>query len=167
MRALPGRVGLPQLGLDPGQGLPERLDELLDGVAAGVELAGRAEIGRPQPDFADLEQPPLASVKRLRRQRLEPFGEVAVDQRRLLLRGAGPLVSGTGLCGEVDRGAGQAVARVQEADHGAQDHPDAKAGQQRCRVHVRLCFQPALTVPGSDTRGIDHDREDFRARNDP
>ena len=83
---------LAQLRLDPGQRLPQRLDQLLDGVPAGVELAGRAEVRRAHPDLADLEQPLLAGIERLRRQGLEPLGQVAVDQRRLVAGRAGALV---------------------------------------------------------------------------
>ena len=46
---------------------------------------GRAEVRRAQPDLADLHQPLLAGVQRLRRQRLEPLGQVAVDQVGALL----------------------------------------------------------------------------------
>src|SRR5258708_22591515 len=124
-----------------------------------MEFAGRVEVGRTQPDLAELEQALLAHVECLRRQRLEPLGEVAIDQRGLLLRGAGPLVGGARLCGQVGHYGGQAVARIEEADQGAEDGAHSDARKQRDRVHVELCFQPAVTVPGSDTHRPDHDRE--------
>ncbi len=152
LRGLPGRLTLAELRLDPGKRLPERLDELLDRVPAGVELAGRAEVGRPQPDLADLEQSLLADVKRLGGQCLEPLGQVAIDQCGLLVRGTRSLIRGPGLSGEIGDGAGQAGSCEQESDDGAEQHADTDSGQQRGSVHIGLCFQPALTVPLSDTR---------------
>ena len=48
----PGRVGLPQLRLDPGQGFPQRPDQMLDRRAADLQFAGRVGVRRLQPPSA-------------------------------------------------------------------------------------------------------------------
>ena len=100
VRPVPGRVGLAQLLLDPGQGFPQRLDQVLDGRAAQLQLARRGRVRRPQPALGDLEEPRRARVQRLRGQRLEPLGQLIFDQRGPLGRAAldhpGPVLGGPG-----------------------------------------------------------------------
>src|SRR5258705_936644 len=75
-----------------------------------------------------------------------------MDQGGLSGGGLGRVNDGPGLSGEIGGGAGQAGSCEQESDDGAEQHADTDSDQQRGSVHIGLCFQPALTVPLSDTR---------------
>ncbi len=158
MRGLPRHFGLAQLALDPGQGQLERLHQLLDRAAAGVEVVRRREIGRAEPDLAELHETLLALVECLRRQRLEPLGQVPVDQlsslvRRLvdqrgpLSRCLGPLLGHPGLGRQLGGDGAEPAAGVQVADRGAKAGTDDQPGQQQDRTHGQQWSHVLPTAP--------------------
>ena len=127
VRPGPVGVGLPQLGLDPGQGVLQRPDQVLDRRAAGLELTGRGRVRRLQPALRDLEEARGARVERLRGQRLEPLRELSFDQRGpvgrapldhpgSVLGGPGPLIRGPGTAGSVRGSGGETAAGEQVSD---------------------------------------------------
>ena len=159
------RVGLAQLGLHPGQGLLQRLDQVLDLTATGIELAGRLRVRCIQPAFGNLQETPRTQVQGLRRQRLETLRELPVDQGGLLLRralnqrgpvlrGPGPLIGGPGLARCFGGQARQAAPGVQVADHRAEDGARQESGKQQDRTHVWQCLQsrPTVSVATRPTR---------------
>ncbi len=130
MGQVPRFLGLPQLGLDPGQRVPQRLNQVLDRGPAVLQLASGAGIGRAEPALGDLQEHLRAAVKCLGGHGLEALGHLAVDQRgpflggalqdgRPVLGGPGPLFGRSGLPGEVGGHAGQPSPRVQVTDSGA------------------------------------------------
>ena len=125
---------------------------MLDRRAAQLELARRGRVRRPQPPLGDLEEPGGARVQRLRGQRLEPLGQLALDQRGPFGRGAldhpGPILSRPGV--PVRRR--DPAARVQVSDRCPDENPEQQSDQQQERTHM----PHDLTVraePGADTPG--------------
>ncbi len=157
VRALPRRLALAQLRLDPCQRLPERLDQLFDRIASRIELARRTQVRGPKPDLAELHQPLLTLIQGLCRKRLKSFRQITidqlsalrsglVDQRRPVNRRPSALVSGTGLSNQIRRRTGQLAPGVEVANGrpktGAHNQPD----KQQDRTHARQCCQCPTTV---------------------
>ena len=153
VRPGPGGVGLAQLLLDPGQGFPQRPDEMLDRRAADLQFTGRVGVGCLQPALGDLEEPRGARVQRLRGQRLEPLRELALDERGAfgraaldhpgpLLGGAGPLVRGASPARQVRRGGGQPAAGEQVSDRCPDGHPEQQSEEQQDHTHMHAMISP-------------------------
>ena len=146
VRAGPGRVGLAQLLLDPGQGLPQRPDEVLDRRPAGLQLAGRGGVRRLQPALGDLQEPRRARVQRLRGQRLRTARRAGRRSARPAARRRVPRPA--------PAGRGQPPARVQVADRCPDDDPEQQADKQRDRTHTQRCSHrwpkppPTRPAPG-------------------
>ena len=177
MGQVPGFLGLPQLVLYLGQGVPQRLNQVLDRSPAGLQLARGLGVGGAEPPLRDLQEHRGAAVERLRGHGLEALGELAVDQRGPLLGGAlhdgrpvlgGPcaLLRGAGLPGQVGGHAGQPAAGVQVTERGANHAPQHQKGEHPEDVHGPPWWQRPLTVScptrlasspvGRPSRGPDH-----------
>ncbi len=63
VRGAPGRVRLAQLGLQPGQRVLERLDQVLDRGPAVLQLPGGLDVLGLQPALGDLQEP--VAVRRI------------------------------------------------------------------------------------------------------
>jgi hypothetical protein len=123
--------------LHPAQGLPQRLDQVLDRRAAQVEFAGRGRVRGPQPALRDLEEPGGARVQRLRGQRLEALGQLALDQRGPLGRAAldhpGSVFGAPGpLVGRREPSAGEQVS-----DRCPDENPEQQPDQQQDCTHMQ------------------------------
>ena len=147
MRGPAGRLALAQLALHPGQGVAQRLDQLLDRCLPGVKVARRLGVGGAEPALGHRQEGLGAAIEGLRGQCLEPVRELAVDQGLPLLggsfhqgsslvRGPRPLLGGPGLTGQVGGEPGQPSARQQVADDGTESGTQQEADEQRNRVHI-------------------------------
>src|SRR5262249_39466034 len=124
-------------------------DQALHRRAAGLQLAGRLRVGGVQPSLGHLQEPPGAGVERLRRQRLEPLGELALDQGGPLAGGARPFLRRARPRGQAGGGARLPAAGEEKTEHGADDDADQHR-EQRDDAHV------SIVAAGCDTHRRPH-----------
>ena len=147
VRQVPGPVRLAQLVLYPGQGLAQRLDQVLDRGLALVQLARGGDVGRGQAALGDLQEPAGALVQRLRGQLAEPLGELArrpaqaAPARPVPVPGPrGPARSGWPCPRPAGRGRGGSRARRRARG-------PAPARQTAQIASIFPCWQPGATFP--------------------